>query len=172
MSRQDDPLENESSDQASFDLQAVLRQLESWQVDPPKAWQRRFRRFTARGVAWMLPGKPNSRSSNHPPVYVRDISRGGVGLLCSMPFDLDEYCQLELASEQVVATTLPAFCRHCLQVTDGVYLIGMEFGVNASVLLSLGVSAKALAEADDSSRKRSVAGDFVDPATLVEDDAA
>jgi hypothetical protein len=172
MSRESDRFECNQSEPAPFDLQEVFRQLESWQAHPPEVRQRRFQRFAARGVAWMLPGKAHGRTSTHPPVYIRDISRGGIGMLCSTLIEPNDHCQLQLASEQVVMATLPAFCRHCQQVTAGAYLVGMEFGVSASVLLSLGVGAKLLAEADDLGHRRSFEGDFVDPSSLVEGDAA
>ena len=72
----------------------------------------------------------------------------------------------------VTVATVPAFCRYCRKVIDGAYLIGVEFGIQASVMLALGVVAKDLAEGDEIEDQRPLTGEFVDPKALIDSDAA
>ena len=155
----------------STNLQAALRRLESWQSEPPAAGQRRFARFPARGEAALWPGAA-AEAGRTPMAHIRDVSRGGVGILSTQPAEPGRFWQLQLRDGKVTIATIPGFCRFCRQVLPGAYLIGVAFGTDASVLLSLGVSATDLAERDASEDEPRVEGDFLDPATFMEDNAA
>ena len=153
------------------DLQAILCELESWQ-DSSVTKQRKFSRFMARGEARLLPGEANVHPQDIPAVHIRDISRGGIGVLTTRRMELNEFFQVQLSDREVVSATLPGFCRFCREVMPDIFLCGIAFGIDASVLLSLGVPAKELARQDGGEDREAVSGDFVDPSSLLEDEAA
>ena len=114
--------------QESMDLQAALRKLESWQSQPPAAGQRRFERFAARGEARLWPGEAGLTTQSVPTVHIRDVSRGGVGVLSNQAASSGQFWQVQLGTEKLAITTLPGFCRFCREVVPGAYLIGIAFG--------------------------------------------
>lgn len=160
------------NNQQPSDLQAALRHLNAWQNEMFSGSQRRFRRFEVRGEARLWPGDVGTSTPTASVVQVRDISRGGVGLLSSEPIERGFFWQMQLVDSGVTLATLPAFCRFCRPITDGAYLIGVEFGVQASVMLALGVQAKDLADGDEAENQRPLIGDFVEPDSLLDSDAA
>ena len=154
------------------DLQAALRELENWNAEAPANGQRRFTRVPARGQVRAWPGENIEGAEPVGTLHVRDISRSGVGLLSGAPATPGQFWQLQLGDDRVIATTLPAVCRYCRQVTDGAYLIGAEFGVDGAILLALGVPAQAIALGDEPEKGRqSVPGDFIDPKLVIESEA-
>ena len=159
--------------QESMDLQAALRQLEARQVEPPPAAkQRRFARFPVRGEARLWPGEAGKTPGMVPTVHVRDVSRGGVGVLTDQPTVPGQFWQVQLGTGKTAVATRPGFARYCLEVMPGAYLVGIAFGIEAGILLSLGVPANDLAERDEVEDTHDVRGDFVDPATFLGEDAA
>ena len=157
---------------APMDIQAALRKLDSWQGEPTQGPQRRFRRFPVRGEARLWPGEAGS---NPPPpaiVQIRDISRGGVGLLSNEPVQRGHISQMQLVASTHTLATEPDVSRNGREVIEYAYLIGVEFGIQASVMLALGVVAKDLAEGDEIEDQRPLTGEFVDPKALIDSDAA
>jgi hypothetical protein len=155
-----------------MDLQATLRKLESWQADPPAAGQRRFQRFPARGEARLFPGEAGPTAPSIPTVHIRDVSRGGIGILSNQPAKTGTFWQVQLGTERLVVASLPGFCRFCREVIPGAHLIGLAFGIDASVLLSLGVPSKSISERDESEQYQNVTGDFLDPSSFIGDEDA
>jgi hypothetical protein len=143
------PVEDRMNNRKSTDLQAALKKIDAWQEDSNPDGQRRFRRFPVRGEARLWPGLADGGQNSATSSQIRDISRGGVGLLVSEPVERGQFWQMQIMSGGVAVATLPAFCRFCRKVTDGAYLIGAEFGVEASVLLALDVAAKDVIEGDE-----------------------
>jgi hypothetical protein len=156
----------------SMDLQAALRKLESWQSQPPTAGQRRFERFPARGEACLFPGEAGLTVPAVPTVHIRDVSRGGIGVLSNQAAKPGAFWQVQLGTERLVVASLPGFCRFCREVIPGAYLMGLAFGIDAGVLLSLGVPAKAIAERDECEQYQNVRGDFLDPSSFIGDEDA
>lgn len=152
-----------------MNLGATLRQLEKITSEDSSHQRRRFARFPARGQAVPWPGEAVTGVEPLGTFHLRDISRSGVGLLSNKPAEPGQFWRLNLGDERVIVASLPAVCRHCRQVDDGAYLIGAEFGVDASVLLAVGVPAKAIALGDEPEAQRAVVGDYVDPASLNDD---
>ena len=134
---------------ATGPLQAALRQIETWQTDSSTSRLRRFPRYPARGEARLCPASVGADLAGAHLVHVRDISRGGVGVLCSRPVEVGQSWNLQLVVERVTMSTLPAFCRFCRKVADGAWLVGLEFGIEASVLLAMGVNASELAHTSE-----------------------
>ena len=150
-----------------MDLQAALRELEQWRTDFPTAGQRRFARFPARGQAYLWPGETVAGVEPLGTLHVRDISRSGVGLVSGAPATPGQSWLLQLGDERLVAATLFAACRFCRKIIDGAYLIGVEFGVDASLLLAMGVPAKVLMLGDEPEDSPLLAGDFADPESVI-----
>ena len=103
-----------------------------------------------------------------PVVHVRDVSRGGLSVIADRPQAPGTFWQVQLANDKVAVATLPGICRYCRPVIPGTFLVGIEFGLDASVLLSLGVSAGDLAAYDESECRDGVPGAVLDPASLLE----
>jgi hypothetical protein len=78
------------------------------------------------------------------------------------------FWQVQLANDKVAVATHPGICRYCRSVVPGTFLVGIEFGLDASVLLSLGVGAGDLAARDESECRDGVPGAALDPASLPE----
>ena len=131
-----------------LELQNALRRLDAWQQDSPFSKQRRFRRHPVRGFAHLHPGSP--QCADQPPVTanLRDISRGGVGMLCSHKAEMGTHWVVQLTDDRVTLATMPGFCRYCRSLGQELWLIGIEFGAQASILVALGVNAADLASGD------------------------
>jgi hypothetical protein len=151
-------------------LQEMLRKLESWQADSACVGQRRFHRYPVRGLAQLSPGAPSCADSPAVSVHIRDISRGGIGVLSSQPARNGQHWLVQVTDDRVTLTTQPGFCRYCRAVSEGAYLIGIEFGVEASILLATGVAAADLALGDRNEHRTTgtpaSSDDFVDPAAI------
>ena len=149
--------------QDNVDLQAALRQVESWQNESTDSRMRRFPRYPARGEARLCSVTPFAERSDFDVVHVRDISRGGIGVLSGQPVPVGQNWQLQLISQHITMATLPAFCRFCRKVSDGAWLVGLEFGIEASVLLAMGVSPAELIHSDETPEGQSLKGDYLPP---------
>jgi hypothetical protein len=144
------------------DLQAALRQIESWHNDGNR--MRRFPRYPARGEARLCPVAPaGAGQGTFDIVHVRDISRGGIGVLSSQPVAVGASWQLQLFSQRIALATLPAFSRYCREVSDGAWLAGLEFGIEASVLLAMGVTPAELTHADETPEHGALKGECLPP---------
>lgn len=123
--------------------------------------ERRFSRFGARGEARILRDDP---TDPRPTLVgmIRDISRGGVGVITNRPLRPGETAHLELRSGRLVAAVVPGVCRHCREVTATAHLVGMEFAAESALLLALGVPAEAIASTDLSETAIPAPGDFMD----------
>ncbi len=147
----------------ALDLQAALRKLERWKTSDEREKLRRFARFPSRGEARLWPGQPCNETEPLCTVHVRDVSRGGVGVLSNQPARVGEHWQVQMIDDSLVINTLPGFCRYCISVMDGAYLIGIQFGIDSSILLSLGVPGKSIAMGDTPDELREVEGEFSAP---------
>jgi hypothetical protein len=116
-----------------------------------------------RGEARLCPATPYADRSEYDVVHVRDISRGGIGVLSGRPVQPDQCWQLQLIAQHLTMATLPAFCRFCRKVSDGAWLIGLEFGIEASVLLAMGVNSAELIHSDETPENQKLKGDFFPP---------
>lgn len=120
----------------------------------------------------MCPAEPHADQTSFDFVHVRDISRGGIGVLMSRPLEVGQCWQIQLIAHRITMATLPAFCRFCRKITDNAWLVGLEFGIEASVLLAMGVNASELGEADETPEDHTLKGDFLGPDELAAHDAA
>lgn len=150
-------------------LRAALNAVDGWQDDESDPRQRRFRRFAVRAEAKLCPGDPTS-SSHAIRVHVRDISRGGMGVLSDEPAVPGTHWRIELADGSTSIASLNGFCRYCRPITDHAYLIGIEFGIEGGILMALGVSSIELAQSDRLEAAHETA-EFVSPESLMDDAA-
>jgi hypothetical protein len=148
----------------------VQRTLNAWQRAVSQE-ERQAKRYPVRGEARLIRecGDGDDRIGHM--VQIRDISRTGAGLLCSSPIEVGERWTLQPIVGEVCLNSLPVFCRHCRKVADGVYLIGVAFGIDAATMIALGVPAGELGR-DENSDGDELRGlcDFVDPSELLDDD--
>jgi hypothetical protein len=149
--------------------QVALKRLNELQHDAAGTPRRRFQRFPVRSQAALCPGDLQNLNQPSNTVQLRDISRGGAGLLSGSPATIGQFWQLQIMHDNVGIATLPAFCRYCHHVDDGMYLIGVEFGVQASILVALGVNPRELADGDEPESSKPLLGDFVEPELLLND---
>jgi hypothetical protein len=149
-------------------LQAALQELESWQSSPEANQRRRFVRHPARGLVRLLPTTMTDQPFELVTAHVRDISRGGLGVLSTTEGQSGESWQMQLVHNQTILASLPGYCRHCRPITDGVWLQGLEFGIPASILLALGVDDKAIELEDQKIAQEDLEADeFVDPSAVI-----
>ena len=138
----------------------LLRELEEETHAPSDdPGSRRFERFPVRGDVRLRSDLPEA---SIPPIFglLRDVSRGGAGVLVNRPVDPNAAFHMELRTRQSVAAVLPAFCRHCRKLDDDAYVIGMAFGAEASLLLAFGIDAAAV-RAGDQGEQPPLPGDFI-----------
>jgi hypothetical protein len=153
---------------ARVDLRQALQELEAWQAGLPAELQRRFTRFPARGQVRLVPGCAGRPVEPVVPAgHIRDVSRGGLSVIADEPQTPGTFWQVQLANDKVVVSTLPGVCRYCRPVIPGTFLIGVEFGLESSILLSLGVSAGDLAARDESECRDGVPGAALDPSAVL-----
>jgi hypothetical protein len=150
----------------SVDLQTALRELDDWHEPRGEELQRRFRRFAVRGEALLWPADVSSQPVAPATAQIRNISRCGIGMLCSEPASPGKHWRLQIIDSDLMVASVAAFCRFCRPVTDGAFLIGAEFGIEAAIMRTLGVSAKELTEGDEA-ETQPIDGEFIDPETLL-----
>jgi hypothetical protein len=152
------------------DLAAALRELDTLQQQNPPDRERRFARFAVQGEARLWPGG-GDRKGAATTVFLRDISRGGVGVLSVLPVRLGQVLHIQLGRPDLPVATYPVFCRYCRRVTPTVYLIGLEFGIEAGTLLALGVRSGELELGSHSEQRLVEEGEFLSPEDLLGDAA-
>lgn len=159
--------------QGTASFQGVLRKLEAWQNTKVESCERRAKRYPVRCDARLIGEASSVVDAGELDVQIRDISRSGAGLLCCSPIETGTCWRLQPTIDGLTLAGMTVFCRHCRKVEEGFYLVGVEFGIEAAVMISLGVSAAELHrdECGDVSESFND-GQFVDPSMLVDEDAA
>jgi hypothetical protein len=122
--------------------QDAFRKLEAWQNPNIESCERRAKRYAVRCDCRLICEAPGSAGAPvlDQIVQIRDVSRTGAGLLCSVPIESGSRWRLHPIVNGVALAALPVFCRYCRKVDEDVYLVGVEFGIEASTLIALGVS--------------------------------
>jgi hypothetical protein len=112
--------------------------------DADKVGQRRFRRFVARGEVELHPTHRNRLDSTPINVQMRDLSQGGMGFLSPQPIDEGSSWRACFLREGYVIGEQAVVVRHCRQVNESLYLIGVEFVIDTGLMVQLGVSPAEL----------------------------
>ncbi|MCK4872738.1 MAG: hypothetical protein KAS72_08450 [Phycisphaerales bacterium] len=153
-------------------LLETLGHIEKWRAKPASIRKRRFTRFGVRGSAILTSpaGCEHEQSTTSVTIQLRDVGRGGTGFLSDRPLRVDSPWRLTLLDEELVTHSIPFFVRYCQHVEEGAYLVGGEFGIEACVLLALGVSGRNITAHDvpEDSLHQSVSGEFENPDELAE----
>ena len=133
-------------EQRQHDLIAALNQANLRKAEPSHP-QRRFDRFEVRGEARVTSDRPGEKECYDG--QIRDISRGGLGMLTTREVPLGGPLRIRLSDGRTPVASTPAFCRFSRAISDGVWLSGFAFALDAGPLLALGVEKSALAKADN-----------------------
>lgn len=160
--------------QSPSTFQGVLRKLEAWQNPKVESCERRAKRYPVRCDARLISESGNSAADHYEQdAQIRDVSRTGAGLLCCSPVEPGSRWRLQPSIDGIALTGMTAFCRYCRKIEEGVYLVGVGFGIEAAVMIALGVSAGEL-QRDECGSADELLDEcqFVDPRELLEEDAA
>ena len=128
------------------ELLNALKALEQADADAPQRNRRIFRRFNTR-VAATLSIDPQCASgpSTRPfAVEIRDISRGGFGLLCPSGVELNRVYRLVGVRDGIELFSSAVVPRHARYVSSGVWLVGAVVVAEAALMISLGVEPNDL----------------------------
>ncbi|MEM7229317.1 MAG: PilZ domain-containing protein [Planctomycetota bacterium] len=151
----------------ALDLRSALLEADRWRDADSVSRLRRFVRFPVRAEGRLVPGQTTDLPSNSMTVHVRDVSRGGVGALSNTTLTAGTVWQFELRSENVVIATMPSFVRYSRRIINGAYLIGFQFGLDASLLMSLGVPSKDICVNDADEEFELIGDGFSTPEEIV-----
>lgn len=155
-------------------LQAALATLDS-QGSGKTHHQRRHVRFAVEADAWLHCSPRPGGLNESIPVIVGDISRGGAGVVASRRLENGDSVPLMLCDGSLILATLPAFVRHCRPIpeVEGTFHIGLDFGIDAGVLISLGINQNDVLRGDQAEFDMlSTADSFCSPDDLFDSDAA
>ena len=150
------------------DLDALLEQLNQLENirDPLRSMsaKRQFQRFVIRAEAELRPIGGRRLDLAPLPVQVRDISRGGIGFLCSQPLETGSNWRVCFFNRGFLMGQQAVVVRHCCEIGGGVYLCGGVFVIDDGLLVQLGVDpAELVGNASEDSDDN---GEFLPPAEV------
>ncbi len=140
----------------TIDKTALLRALHALhraEAIAPSEDRRQFRRFNARSAA-VLAADPLSMTRAGAETFgvqVRDVARGGVGLLCPDGIELRRVYRLTCVQEGVELFALPVVPRHARRIDAGIWLVGAVAVSDAASMMALGVPARDIRMSEDGS---------------------
>jgi len=105
--------------------------------------QRGCARFSVEAEGWLHRSARAGGLETSIPILLKDISRCGAGVIASRPVEICDAVPLTICDGSLTVATLPTFVRHCRRIGSSeqeAYIVGLDFGVDASVLTALGVS--------------------------------
>ena len=99
-------------------------------------------RFNVEAEGWLHPSARVGGNGHSIPILLKDISRCGAGVVSAEPVELCDAVPLTLCDDSLTIATLPTFVRHCQRIpgAEDMWLIGLDFGIDAGVLTALGVA--------------------------------
>jgi hypothetical protein len=133
-------------EQKQTHLNAAMERAAALKSEPSHP-QRRFDRFEVRGDVRVVSDRPGENEFYDG--QIRDMSRGGMGVLTTREVPLGGPMHIRLSTGRMAIASTPAFCRFSREVSEGIWLCGFAFAMDAGPLLALGVDKTALAEADN-----------------------
>lgn len=131
--------------------------------------RRAFRRFPVRaqGTLSLDPNWHPGGKSVMGVAHVRDVSRGGVGLLYKGDVELRRPMRFVCGADGLELFGVTLVPRHSEELMYGVRLVGCAFIAEAALLLSMGVRAHELTLSEDPSTGLAASpGDFSSVETL------
>lgn len=136
---------------AKSNPQALLKELTRLETlrDPQFAKSnRQFERFVVRSDAELHPMDRSRRVQAPVPILLRDLSRGGIGFVCSEPLSVDSTWHVSFNKDGYIIGSQALIIRHCRLIKETTYLVGAQFCVSSGLLAQLGVRASALRDSD------------------------
>lgn len=127
------------STDTAINLLAELDRLEALRV-PQAQGSRQFHRFPIRGNVELHPMEGTRVDRTPIDATLRDISLGGVGLVCAQALEGGTMWQCCFLERGHVFVQQALIVRHCREVQTGLHLIGGQFCIAPGVLLALGVA--------------------------------
>ncbi len=124
--------------------------------------RRAHERFRVRGQGSLIFDPHTEFGAGRPRqfVHIRDVSRGGFGLLCPGPVELHRACRLVCVADGVELCSVLVAATHVSEVLDGVYLAGCSVLIEAATMVSLGVRLHEIAVAEERVGGAAAEGDF------------
>lgn len=131
------------------DLVHALALLDERSKQDAVKYNRAYERFSVRGSGWLAPeqGTLSTRPLGAQ-VYIRDVSRGGVGLLTSESIEIGRTHRLACINDGVAVFSVPVVPRSCERVVGNLCLLGCAFVMEAGTLLALGVRPQDIVAAE------------------------
>ncbi len=150
-----------SQDGATRLLQA-LRALDEMADQGSGKNRRAHERFRVRGQGSLIFDPHTEFGAGRPRqlVHIRDVSRGGFGLLCPGPVELHRACRLVCVADGVELCSVLVAASHVSEVIDGVYLAGCSVVMEAATLVSLGVRPHEIQLSEERPVAGAAEGDF------------
>ena len=124
---------------------------------------RMFRRFVVRSDALLHPMNRSRLDATPVDVKLRDISRNGVGFICSQPLPVNSSWRIELQLVGYAIGSQAIVVRHVSEVGDGMFLCGANFVIDTALLALLGVEPSLLEEPEEIGQHETTDDHFVAP---------
>lgn len=143
-------------------LLEILAVLDRLHTPPEVLCKRVFKRYPVRaqGTLSLDPQWQRSGAAMSIPAHVRDVSRGGFGLLCRGPVELGRPMRFVCSGEGFELFGVTVVPRHEEELLHGVRLLGCAVAAEAALLLSVGVRQHELSMAESPASSTDVAGEF------------
>ena len=129
-------------------LLAVLAKLENRDQRGQYDAKRQFKRFPVRADAELVDVDTRGMSREPIAVMLRDVSRGGMGLVTQQKLDVGSIWRLDLLRDHFVIGQQSIIIRHCSQVGAGVYLAGAQVVVDSGLMTLMGVGASVIRDGE------------------------
>ncbi len=130
------------------------------------AERRQFTRFTVRGEATLMPDARWASSANQEEMiaYVRDASRGGLGLVTRHRMVVGRPYRLVCVAEGIEVFSTEVTARHVANLPEGMSSAGVTFLAEGAWLVSLGVAAAAIRASEGGVDVSAQGGEFTEVA--------
>jgi len=125
---------------------ALLGELDRLEAlrDSSRQGLRNFGRYVIRGDAELHQMNRNRLDPTPIEIKIRDISRGGMGFICSQPLAEHSSWRACFLQHGYVVGMQALVIRHCREVGEGTYLVGGQFVIDSGLMVTLGVPRGAL----------------------------
>lgn len=137
------------SQSAAQSLLQELTRLESLRDPKVTKTQRQFDRYVIRSDAELHPMDLAVQTKAPVPILLRDLSRGGIGFVCSQPLEPNSTWHVSFIKDGYSIGCQGLVVRHCRLIKESTYLAGTQFCVSSGLLAQLGVKPSALRDKEE-----------------------
>lgn len=124
-----------------------LKRLENIRDHSVVQSKRQFERYVVRAEAELHPMDRTQTQHTPIPILLRDLSRGGIGFVTSVPLDVHSNWDVAFIQHGFVIGRQGLTIRHCKRVQDDAFLVGGQFCADSGLLALLGVRPGSLRDA-------------------------